>query len=148
MTADAVQTTLTSRLGTAAAASTALGITVESAPTVKNAQQTMTMTAQQTSDNDDDTPALVGGVIGGLIGVGMCLFLAAWWAARNKYENQHPASTPVRLSRRESWSCLPRNRSCEPAGSTPVRRCGLSRVLSKLVCVKETSRIWPPGRGL
>jgi len=88
MTADAVQTTLTSRLGTAAAASTALGITVESAPTVKNAQQTMTMTAQQTSDNDDDTPALVGGVIGGLIGGGMCLFLAAWCAARSKHEKQ------------------------------------------------------------
>ena len=84
MTADAVQTTLTSRLGTAAAASTALGITVESAPTVKNAQQ------KSTSDNDDDTPApaLVGGVIGGLIGGGMCLFLAAWCAARSKHEKQ------------------------------------------------------------
>merc|ERR1711865_155775 len=81
MTADAVQTTLTSRLGTAAAASTALGITVESAPTVKNGDKTMTIGAKKsTSDNDDDTPApaLVGGVIGGLIGGGMCLFLAAW----------------------------------------------------------------------
>lgn len=80
MTADAVQTTLTSRLGTAAAASTALGITVESAPTIKNAQQ------KSTNDNDDDAPAIVGGVIGGLIGSGIFLFLAAVYT--NKYLNK------------------------------------------------------------
>ena len=82
MTADAVQTTLTSRLGTAAAASTALGITVESAPTVKN--------AQQKSTSDDDAPAIVGGVIGGLIGGGIFLFLVAF--CTNKYLNKGAAS--------------------------------------------------------
>jgi len=81
MTADAVQTTLTSRLGTAAAASTALGITVESAPTVKN--------AQQKSTSDDDAPAIVGGVIGGLIGGGIFLFLVAFCTSKGFYTNKY-----------------------------------------------------------
>jgi hypothetical protein len=83
-TADAVQTTLTSRLGTAATASTALGITVEGDPTIKNALKT-------TNDNDDDTPAIAGGVIGGLIGGGILLFLAAFYT--NKYLNKGPAAS-------------------------------------------------------
>jgi acid phosphatase family membrane protein YuiD len=83
-TADAVLTTLTSRLGTAATASTALGIAVEGDPTIKNALKT-------TNDNDDDTPAIAGGVIGGLIGGGILLFLAAFYT--NKYLNKGPAAS-------------------------------------------------------
>ena len=84
-TADAVQTTLSSRLGTAAAASTALGITVESAPTVKNTLATTE------DDNDDNTGAIIGGVIGGIGGAAILLFLAAFYM--NKYLNKGTAAS-------------------------------------------------------
>ena len=73
MTADVVQTTLSSRLGTAAAASTALGITVASAPTVETA-----LAAAEDDNGDDKAPAIVGGTIGGIIGGGILLCLAAF----------------------------------------------------------------------
>ena len=85
MTADAVQTTLSSRLGTAAAASTALGITVESAPTVKNALATTE------DDDDNNTGAIIGGAIGGILGGGIFLFLVAFYL--NKYLNKGTAAS-------------------------------------------------------
>ena len=84
-TADAVQTTLSSRLGTAAAASTALGITVESAPTVKNALATTE------DDDDNNTGAIIGGAIGGILGGGILLFLVAFYL--NKYLNKGTAAS-------------------------------------------------------
>ena len=77
MTADVVQTTLSSRLGTAAAASTALGITVASAPTVETA-----LAAAKDDNGDDKAPAIVGGTIGGIIGGGILLCLAAFCISR------------------------------------------------------------------
>ena len=70
-TADALQATLTSRLGTAASASTALGITVESDPTIvaRDASAIEDKEASVEGDKDDDTPKIVGGVIGGVVGV-------------------------------------------------------------------------------
>ena len=70
-TADALQATLTSRLGTAASASTALGITVESDPTMvaRDASAIEDKEASVEGDKDDDTPKIVGGVIGGVVGV-------------------------------------------------------------------------------
>ena len=70
-TADALQATLTSRLGTAASASTALGITVESDPTIvaRGALAIRDQEASVEGDKDDDTPKIVGGVIGGVVGV-------------------------------------------------------------------------------
>ena len=70
-TADALQATLTSRLGTAASASTALGITVESDPTIvaRDASAIEDQEASVEGDKDDDTPKIVGGVIGGVVGV-------------------------------------------------------------------------------
>ena len=67
-TADALQAKLTSRLGTAASASTALGITVESDPTIV-ALAIEDKEASVEGDKDDDTPKIVGGVIGGVVGV-------------------------------------------------------------------------------
>ena len=76
-TADALQATLTSRLGTAASASTALGITIESDPTIV-ARGALDIGDQQASvegDKDDDTPKIVGGVIGGVVGVILLCFV-------------------------------------------------------------------------
>merc|ERR1711865_204407 len=90
MTADAVETTLSSRLGTAAAASTALGITVESAPTVKNAL-VMGEQKKTTDDDDNNTGAIIGGAIGGILGGGIFLFLVAFYL--NKYLNKGTAAS-------------------------------------------------------
>ena len=77
-TADALQTKLSSRLSTAAAASAALGITVESAPTTTLDTGVQGVTAKD--DNDGDTAsAIIGGVIGGVIGGGILLSLAAFF---------------------------------------------------------------------
>ena len=89
-TADAVETTLSSRLGTAAAASTALGITVESAPTVKNAL-VMGEQKKTTDDDDNNTGAIIGGAIGGILGGGIFLFLVAFYL--NKYLNKGTAAS-------------------------------------------------------
>ena len=90
-TADALQATLTSRLGTAASASTALGITVESDPTIV-ALAIEDKEASVEGDKDDDTPKIVGGVIGGVIGVSL-LFLVAC-LARKRSKNFTTASRP------------------------------------------------------
>ena len=93
-TADALQATLTSRLGTAASASTALGITVESDPTIV-ARGALDIGDQQASvegDKDDDTPKIVGGVIGGVIFV-IILFLVAYFI-RKRSKNFTAASRP------------------------------------------------------
>ena len=57
-TADQVQTSLSSSLGTAADASTALDITVEEAPTITS--------SQSSSTDSTNVAAIVGGVLGGL----------------------------------------------------------------------------------
>ena len=93
-TADALQATLTSRLGTAASASTALGITVESEPTIV-ARGALAIGDQEASvegDKDDDTPKIVGGVIGGVIFV-IILFLVAYFI-RKRSKNFTAASRP------------------------------------------------------
>ena len=93
-TADALQATLTSRLGTAASASTALGITVESDPTIV-ARGALAIGDQEASvegDKDDDTPKIVGGVIGGVIFV-IILFLVAYFN-RKRSKNFTAASRP------------------------------------------------------
>ena len=93
-TADALQATLTSRLGTAASASTALGITVESDPTIV-ARGALAIGDQEASvegDKDDDTPKIVGGVIGGVIFV-IILFLVAYFI-RKRSKNFTAASRP------------------------------------------------------
>ena len=93
-TADALQATLTSRLGTAASASTALGITVESDPTMvaRGALDIGDQEASVEGDKDDDTPKIVGGVIGGVIFV-IILFLVAYFI-RKRSKNFTAASRP------------------------------------------------------
>ena len=58
MTANQVMNSLSSSLGTADAASTALGITVEEVPTI---------TSSQSSTDSTNVAAIVGGVLGGLV---------------------------------------------------------------------------------
>ena len=94
-TADALQATLTSRLGTAASASTALGITVESEPTIV-ARGALAIGDQEASvegDKDDDTPKIVGGVIGGVVGV-ILLCLVAYFLTKCLNEGKDSASRP------------------------------------------------------
>ena len=91
-TADALQATLTSRLGTAASASTALGITVESDPTIV-ALAIEDQEASVEGDKDDDTPKIVGGVIGGVVGV-ILLCLVAYFVTKCLNEGKDSASRP------------------------------------------------------
>ena len=94
-TADALQATLTSRLGTAASASTALGITVESEPTIV-ARGALAIGDQEASvegDKDDDTPKIVGGVIGGVVGV-ILLCLVAYFVTKCLNEGKDSACRP------------------------------------------------------
>ena len=91
-TADALQATLTSRLGTAASASTALGITVESDPTIV-ALAIEDQEASVEGDKDDDTPKIVGGVIGGVVGV-ILLCLVAYFLTKCLNEGKDSASRP------------------------------------------------------
>ena len=94
-TADALQATLTSRLGTAASASTALGITVESEPTIV-ARGALAIGDQEASvegDKDDDTPKIVAGVIGGVVGV-ILLCLVAYFLTKCLNEGKDSASRP------------------------------------------------------
>ena len=92
-TADALQATLTSRLGTAASASTALGITVESEPSIvaRDAPAFEDLEASVKGNEDDNTPKIVGGVIGGLLGVGILVFLLAYFT--NKCLNKGTAAS-------------------------------------------------------
>ena len=90
-TADALQATLTSRLGTAASASTALGITVESDPTIV-ALAIEDNEASVEGNDDNDTPKIVGGFIGGVIFV-IILFLVAYFI-RKRSKNFTAASRP------------------------------------------------------
>ena len=60
-TADQVQTSLSSSLGTAEDASTALGITVEEVPTITS--------SQSSSTDSTNVAAIVGGLLGGLAAV-------------------------------------------------------------------------------
>ena len=95
-TADALQATLTSRLGTAASASTALGITVESDPTIvaRGALAIEDLEASVEGDKDNDTPKIVGGVIGGLIGVGILVLLVAYYFTNKCLNKGTAASRP------------------------------------------------------
>ena len=94
-TADALQATLTSRLGTAASASTVLGITVESEPTIV-ARGALAIGDQEASvegDKDDDTPKIVSGVIGGVVGV-ILLCLVAYFVTKRLNEGKDSPSRP------------------------------------------------------
>ena len=94
-TADALQATLTSRLGTAASASTALGITVESEPTIV-ARGALAIGDQEASvegDKDDDTPKIVGGVIGGVVGV-ILLCLVVYFVTKRLNEGTDASRSP------------------------------------------------------
>jgi hypothetical protein len=85
-TAAEVLTSLTSTLGTAASASTALGITVESDPTAE-------IRTVSSSDGGDDTAVggMVGGVIGGVVG-GLLLFCFCLWVCWKKRQAKHAVS--------------------------------------------------------
>ena len=69
-TADEVKTSLSSSLGTTAAASTALGITVEEMPTIT------VKSSRSDSSNDLDVPAIVGIAVACALGVGLVLVCA------------------------------------------------------------------------
>jgi len=94
-TADALQAKLTSRLGTAASASTALGITVESDPTMvaRDASAIEDKEASVEGDKDDDTPKIVGGVIGGVVGV-ILLCLVVYFVTKRLNEGTDASRSP------------------------------------------------------
>ena len=75
-TASAVQTALSDSLATAAGASDALGITVESTPTVTIA------TSEGGGGGGDDTAGIVGGVVGG--GGALLLLLLVAYCYKNR----------------------------------------------------------------
>ena len=77
MTADQVQTSLSSSLGTADAASTALGVTVEKVPTI---------TVRSDSSDDLDVPVIVGIVVACALAVGL-LLAGAVLLHRRKQQN-------------------------------------------------------------
>jgi len=75
-TAAEMQTLLSSKIGTAASASAALGITVESDPAI----------AIKDDSSSASTPvgAIVGGTIGGVAGIALIFGGIAFWRAREK----------------------------------------------------------------
>ena len=102
-TADQVKTSLSSSLGTADDASTALGITVEEMPTIT--------VKSSLSDDDLDVPAIVGIAVAGALGVGLVV-VGACVVLRRRNARQ----------RSEWWNTQlggPATRKSEPATDLP-----------------------------
>ena len=74
-TAAAVQSTVSSNLGTAAVASAALGITVEAVPTITSAVTDSTSLAPPPPTSSDDGGLPMGAIIGIAVGGGVVLLL-------------------------------------------------------------------------
>ena len=75
-TVAAVQSTVSSNLGTAAVASAALGITVEAVPTITSAVTDSTSLAPPPPTSSDDGGLPMGAIIGIAVGGGLVLLLA------------------------------------------------------------------------